>query len=156
VEATSGSAYLRQNNTNGHLYLYTFYSHKIFGKNPFFTRPVSCTQSKATRRLVTRTMRKKGTDCTRIQQDVRTAHPNIRVSVRKTADKRYCTKARMQNKNIFFFSTELFKQFWGEKAMFCKAMFCRLHCASCIVQLQLGGKNVAISAAQQVIYSIVF
>jgi hypothetical protein len=90
VEAMSGSAYLRQNNTNGHLYLYTFYSHKIFGKNPFFTRPVSCTQSKTTRRLVTRTKTKKGTDCTRIQQDVRTAHPNIRVSVRKTAYKRYC------------------------------------------------------------------
>jgi hypothetical protein len=76
-------------------------------------------------------MTKKRTDCTRIQKDVQTAHPNIRVSVRKTADKRYCAipdntllltnfalhkSPNAKKKNVF--STELFKQFWGERPCF--------------------------------------
>jgi hypothetical protein len=94
-------------------------------------------------------MTKKGTDCTRIQQDVRTANPNIRVSVRKTADKRYCAipdntllstnfalhkSPNAKQKYLFFRQSSLNNS--GEKGHVLQATLCKLHCA-----VTAGGKE---------------
>jgi hypothetical protein len=103
-------------NTNGHEYLETFYSHKIWVRTSFSQYP-RVTQSK-TRRISSHAPRKRartrgavqhrpGTDCTSIQQDVRTAHPNIRVSVRKTVQFTKC-------KTKYLFSRQSFLNNSGE------------------------------------------